>query len=64
MIGSKLGTATSRIRARHCRVGKVTYIKSTRKKKGKVITESPKPGKRLGNNAKVNLWLGKGPKRR
>jgi subtilisin family serine protease len=64
VIGSKLGTATARIRARHCRVGTLTYIKSTKKKKGKVISESPKAGKHLGNNAKVNLWLGKGPRRK
>jgi len=62
VIGAKLGTACSKIRARHCRVGKLTYIRSTKKRKGKVILESPKPGKHLGNNAKVNLWLGRGPK--
>ena len=64
LIGAKLRTASAKIRARHCRVGKLTYIKSTKKKKGKVLREVPKAGKRLGNNAKVNLWLGKGPKKR
>ena len=60
VIGAKLGTAKARIKARHCRVGKLPYVKSTKKKKGKVVRESPKAGKRLGNNAKVSLWLGKG----
>jgi beta-lactam-binding protein with PASTA domain len=63
VIGSRVGTATARIRARHCRVGKLTYVKSTKKKKGKVVGESPRPGRRLGNNAKVNLVLGRGPRR-
>jgi len=60
VIGSKLGTAGAKIKARHCRVGKVAYLKSTKKRKGKVILESPKPGKHLKRNAKVNLWLGRG----
>jgi beta-lactam-binding protein with PASTA domain len=64
VIGAKLTTAKAKIKARHCRVGKLTYIKSTKKKKGKVLRELPKAGKRLGNSAKVNLLLGKGPKRR
>ena len=63
VLGAKLATAKARIKARHCRVGKLTYIKST-KKKDKVLREVPKAGKRLGNNAKVNLWLGKGPAKR
>jgi len=64
VIGAKLATAKARIKARHCRVGKLTYIKSTKRKKGKVIRELPKAGKHLGINARVNLWLGKGPAKR
>jgi len=63
VIGKKVGAAATALKKRHCRVGKVTYVKSTKKKKGKVIREVPKAGKRLGNNAKVKLWLGRGPKR-
>ena len=58
--GKKLGAASSAIKTRHCKLGKVKYLKSTRKQKGKVIRQTPAPGKRLGSNAKVNLWLGKG----
>jgi thermitase len=61
--GKKLGAASATIKGRHCKVGRVAYVKSTKKKKGKVVRESPAPGRRLGNNAKVNLWLGKGPHR-
>jgi len=61
VIGAKLATAKTKIKSRHCRVGKVSYVKSTRKQKGKVVRESPQAGKRLGSNARVSLWLGKGP---
>ena len=63
VLGKKLGTATATIKGRHCKVGRVTYVKSTKKKKGRVIRESPVPGKHLGSNASVSLWLGKGPAR-
>jgi subtilisin family serine protease len=63
VIGAKLATAKAKIKSRHCRTGKVNYIKSTKRKKGKVLKETPKAGKRLGNGAKVNLWLGRGRKR-
>ena len=63
VIGKKVGAAATALKKRHCRVGKVTYVKSTKKKKGKVIRERPGAGKRLGNNAKVGLWVGRGPKR-
>jgi beta-lactam-binding protein with PASTA domain len=60
VVGSKLRTASARIRARHCRVGALHYVHSTTKRKGRVVRESPAAGKRLGNNAKVSLWLGRG----
>jgi thermitase len=61
VLGKTLGVATATIKSRHCKVGHVAHLKSTRKKKGRVIRESPAPGKHLGSNASVNLWLGKGP---
>jgi subtilisin family serine protease len=64
LIGTKLKAASSKLKARHCRVGKVSYVKSTKKQKGKVVREVPKAGKHLGNSAKVGLWLGKGPAKR
>jgi thermitase len=61
VLGKTLGVATATIKSRHCKVGHVAHLKSTKKKKGRVIRESPAPGKHLGSNASVNLWLGKGP---
>jgi beta-lactam-binding protein with PASTA domain len=55
-----LAKARASFRKRHCKVGHVRYVKSTKKKKGKVMRESPGPGKRLGNSAKIKLWVGRG----
>jgi beta-lactam-binding protein with PASTA domain len=63
VIGMKLTVAKRKIKARQCRLGKLTYVRSTAKKKGRVLKESPKAGRRLGNSSKVNLTLGKGRRR-
>jgi thermitase len=60
VLGKKLTSARTSIKKRHCKVGRVKYVKSSKKRKGKVVRESPSPGKLLGNDAKVNLWLGRG----
>ena len=63
MVGKKLAAAKAKVRASHCKVGKVSYAKSTKKKKGKVIRQKPKAGSHRANGAKVNLVVGRGPKR-
>jgi thermitase len=62
VIGKKLARARAAIRARHCRVGKLMYVKSTVQRKGRVVREKPAGGRRLGNNARVALWVGRGPR--
>jgi len=64
VVGLGLGAAKKKIVAGHCKVGKVTKKVSTQKAKGKVLAQSPKPGTTLGNGAKVNLTVGKGPKKK
>jgi beta-lactam-binding protein with PASTA domain len=61
VAGLTLPKAKARVRSRHCSVGRVTKKLSTVKKKGKVLSQAPKPGKRLKNGARVNLVVGKGP---
>jgi beta-lactam-binding protein with PASTA domain len=56
----KLAKAKVRIRKRHCRVGTITRKHSSLAKKGRVLSQSPKAGKRLRNGAKVSLKVGKG----
>jgi len=60
--GLKLAKAKRRIRARHCRVGRITRKFSSLQKKGRVLSQRPKAGKVLANNARVNLKVGKGPR--
>jgi len=60
VVGKALGTAKTRIRRGHCRVGKITRKHSSARLKGKVIKQSPRAGRRLANGAKVNLVVGKG----
>ena len=64
VVGLSLARAKARIRSRHCSVGHVTRKFSTLKKNGKVLAQVPKAGKHLKRGAKVNLVVGKGPKRR
>jgi beta-lactam-binding protein with PASTA domain len=45
-------------------VGKITRKFSSKKKKNRVLVQSPKPGRKLANGHKVNLVVGKGPRRR
>jgi subtilisin family serine protease len=62
VIGQTLGAAKTRIKARHCRVGKVTQAASSKKRKGRVLNEKPAAGKKLKNGAKVGLIVGRGGK--
>jgi thermitase len=63
VVGKRLGPAKLKIKSRHCKVGAARYVKSTKKKKGRVVGEKPAAGRRLGNSAKVSLWVGRGPRR-
>jgi hypothetical protein len=60
VVGKTLKKARARIKKAHCRVGKITKKASTKKKKGRVLKQKPKPGRILRPNAKVNLTVGKG----
>ena len=55
----KLAKARAKIRKRHCGVGKITKKHSTKKKRGKVIKQSPSAGKHLVAGSKVKLIVGK-----
>ena len=59
LIGTKLVPAKARITKQHCRVGKISRVKSTNKHKGRVIRQRPVPGAHLHDGARVDLWIGK-----
>jgi hypothetical protein len=61
VIGKSLAKAKTAIKKAHCKVGKISHKASSKKKKGKVIGQTPKAGKKLKNGAKVNVTVGKGP---
>jgi beta-lactam-binding protein with PASTA domain len=60
VVGKSLAKARAAITRAHCRVGTVSRKASSARKKGKVIGQSPKAGKRLRNGARVNVTVGKG----
>ena len=63
VVGLKLNAAKTRIRRARCRVGRVTRRFSSRRKRGKVIAQSPRAGRRFAVGHRVNLVVGKGPRR-
>ena len=62
VVGLTLAKAKAKIRRAHCGVGKIRKKVSSRKKKGRVLSQKPKPGKTLPGGSKVNLTVGKGPR--
>ena len=59
VVGRKLAAAKTRIRRAHCSVGKITRKRTAKAKRGKVIAQSPKPGRHLRNLAKIKLTVGR-----
>lgn len=62
VVGLALAKARTRIAKAHCKVGHVKKSRSSRTRKGKVLAQDPRHGKRLKAGGKVNLTVGKGPK--
>jgi beta-lactam-binding protein with PASTA domain len=59
VVHMKLAKAKARIRARHCSVGRITRKHSSRRLKGRVLSQSPKRGT-FARGHKVNLRVGRG----
>jgi beta-lactam-binding protein with PASTA domain len=57
VIGLRLGPARTRIRARHCSVGRIRRARSTRV--GRVMSQSPRPGAVRRRGFPVNLVVGR-----
>jgi PASTA domain-containing protein/List-Bact-rpt repeat protein/FG-GAP repeat protein len=58
--GKTLRAAKRSIRNHACTVGKIKHVASRTVKKGHVISQKPKPGRRLKHGAKVNLVVSRG----
>jgi hypothetical protein len=63
VVGEALGAAEQVVVRHDCTAGRITHATS-RAKKGVVIAQSPKPGTRLPRNARVNLTVSSGRRRR
>ena len=59
LAGSTLASARRQVRNAHCKVGKITFAKSKKVKKGRVISQSLKPKKTYPANTKVNFVVAK-----
>jgi outer membrane protein assembly factor BamB len=59
VVGLKLASAKTWIRSANCSVGRITTKTSSPAKRGRVLSESPRPGRTKANRAKVNLTVGK-----
>ena len=58
--GKTLPAARTALRRAHCTLGKVRRTYSTKVRKGRVISQTPKAGKHLAANAKVAVLLSRG----
>jgi hypothetical protein len=58
-----LSAARAALSAAHCQIGRVAHARSVHVKRGRVISESPKPGAVLANHGKVQLILSSAKRR-
>jgi len=63
VVGKSLAAAKRALKQRHCRVGRVSYAYSSKRKKGTVSSQSRRPGRALARNAKVDVVLSRGRRR-
>jgi len=59
VVGRTLGRAATLILRAHCRVGRVARRHSVRRKRGKVLAQSPRAGRSLELGSRVNLVIGR-----
>lgn len=59
VVGRKLAAARTAISKAHCTVGKVTRRHSSRRRSGRVLSQSRSPGSRLAAGTAINLVVGR-----
>jgi PASTA domain len=60
VVGKTLRSAASAISHANCRLGRVKHAFSSRVKPGRVIAQSPRPGRRLRSRAPVSVVISRG----
>jgi Glucodextranase, domain B/PASTA domain len=59
--GMKLRAAEKALRRAHCRVGKVKHVTSRKLARGRVMSTTPRAGRRLRSGSKIELFVSTGP---
>ena len=60
VVGMTVAKAEAMIHSRLCGVGRITRKASNAAKRGRVLSQHPKPGRTLAKRGKVNVTVGKG----
>jgi hypothetical protein len=60
VTGKRLAAARAAIAQNHCRTGRVGYASSRKVAKGRVISQSLRPGRSFVENTKINLVVSRG----
>jgi hypothetical protein len=60
VVGKRLAAAKRTIARRHCRTGRVGHAYSRTRKRGLVISQSPRPRRSVPGRTKVNLVVSRG----
>jgi hypothetical protein len=63
VVGKPLARAKLQIKRSHCRTGKVRHADSSPRKKSVVVAQSRRPGRVLPPASKIDLVIGRGPRR-
>jgi beta-lactam-binding protein with PASTA domain len=63
LLGKTLPPARRLLRAAHCRLGQVAYTLTTARKRGRIVAQRPRAGARRNAGARVNVVVGRGPRR-
>ncbi len=58
--GMKLWAAENALRRAHCTVGKIRHVASRKMARGRVVSSTPRAGRRLPDAGKVELFVSKG----
>ena len=59
VTGKKLAAAKRSIRRAHCAVGTITRKKASKARRGRVLKQSPRAGRRIERGGRVNLVVGR-----
>ena len=63
VVGLRLPAARRKIVRARCRVGRVRKVVSSARRRGRVVAQAPRPGRRYAVGRRISLKVGEGPRR-